>query len=64
MDETAGECDKHRRAVESLEAILLDNEEISEDSGDSMADSEDFDEDIEMNDEIEDSTTLGQFQEG
>lgn len=54
-ENTTSDIDKHQWVVKKLETILSDEEE------DSMEESEESEEDIKINDEIEDSTTLGKF---
>lgn len=54
----------HQWAMKNLENILSNDEEELEFSEDSMAEPDEFDHAMDMNDEIEDSTTLRRYQEG
>ncbi|XP_039121168.1 uncharacterized protein LOC120257928 [Dioscorea cayenensis subsp. rotundata] len=56
--------DLHQRAVENLESILSEDDAESEGSDCSMSESDEYDEDLEMEDEVDDSTTLSMYQEG
>lgn len=55
------ELDPHQRAVENLESILSEDEVESECSDRSMSDSDEYEEGMEMEDEVEDLTTLSMF---
>lgn len=56
------DLDMHQRAVENLENILSNDEEELEFSQDSMAETDESDHAMDINDEIEDSTTLRKYQ--
>lgn len=58
------ELDPHQRAVENLESFLSEDEVESECSDCSMSESDEYDEGLEMKDEVDDSTTLSMHQEG
>lgn len=58
------ENDKPQMVVERLEDVLLEEEDDLEVLDYSMEESEDFEDDIEMSEEVEDSSTLGKFQKG
>lgn len=56
--------DLHQRAVENLESILSEDDVESEGSDCSMSESDEYDEDLEMEDDVDDSTILSMYQEG